>query len=865
MWSENFGAVGLDTTNVAITAVAVSGSKVYVGGHFTSFGYQDPVTYNNIAMWDGHGWHPLGAGVTGGIAQVYAIALLGSDVYVGGLFSTAGSTPASSIAKWNPTTGWSALAGGINDGAGCCSPTVYALAVSGTTASPTVYAGGIFTDADTQLANNIAMWNGTSWSPLGAGLTGGSGRVNVLLLRGGTLYAAGNFTQSGSGTSATKFNSIASWNGSAWSAVGGAGISTSFGYEGSVNALSVNPTTGVIYAGGSFAEAGGTLGSGGTATGATPATNVAAFDGTSWSALGSGLSQQVDGLTFWNGKLFASYSQSFVPVISQWNGSSWSPLSQPLGGSGGSGPVMVTASGGVEAAGQFGTGGSTVLDSLGLWNGTTWKGYGLGVPAEITALAASNHDLYATGGITVAGSTAATSIAHFNGTTWTSMGSTGITGTSGTCPQAGVTFNICSVAIDPATHHVFIAGNFSAIDGVPASNIAMWNGSSWQALGTGIDGSVIALLVYNGKLYAGGTFQHAGGVAADDVAQWDLTSGGWAPVGDDAVYTENVGADGAVNALAGVTATGSKHYVLIGGGFLAVGDGTTATSVGGLVMFDTTAGPYSSPLAGYYYFPANGTAGVSGTIYALYADGTNFYLGGSFTGAGGQSTSNFAMVNLSGAWSYPGSVTGGPVYVITKAASNIFVAGSFTAAGGVAANNIAQYTPGAATPWAALGSGVTSSSPGVFALAQSADGLYAGGDLSTAGAATPSAGIALWTATKFPITVTEAASPTTTTVGSPATFTATVSNTGKTSASGVTLTSSVPANASFGSATPSQGSCSLTAGTIKCPLGNIAASGSATVSIVLTPTATGTLKDTVKVSETGVSYTNSATAKVTVN
>jgi uncharacterized repeat protein (TIGR01451 family) len=375
---------------------------------------------------------------------------------------------------------------------------------------------------------------------------------------------------------------------------------------------------------------------------------------------------------------------------------------------------------------------------------------------------------------------------------------------------------------------------------------------------------VIALLVYNGKLWAGGQFQHAGSAAADDVAQWDLANTGWSAVGGDASYTENSGSDGAVNALAGVTANGSKHYVLIGGGFLALGDGISSTLVGGLALFDTTAGPYTSPLTGYHYFPAGGSAGVAGTVYALYIDGTNFYVGGSFSGAGGHSASNFARVNIAGTWSYPGSTTGN-VYAITKAGSTIYVGGAFTSAGGGAASNIAQYTPGITTPWAALGSGVTASAPAVFALAQSADGLYAGGDISSAGALTPSAGLALWTATQFPVTATDLASPMKTTVGSPVTFTATVSNTGKTASSNLTLTSAVPAHATFGSATSSQGSCSLAGSTIMCPLGSIAAGGTATVSIVLTPVAIGTLKNTVKVSETGVPYTSSATAQAKVS
>jgi len=45
---------------------------------------------------------------------------------------------------------------------------VYALAISGNT----LYAGGAFTTAGGNPANNIAKWNGSSWSPLGDGISG---------------------------------------------------------------------------------------------------------------------------------------------------------------------------------------------------------------------------------------------------------------------------------------------------------------------------------------------------------------------------------------------------------------------------------------------------------------------------------------------------------------------------------------------------------------------------------------------------------------------------------------------------------------------------------------------------------------------
>ena len=46
---------------------------------------------------------------------------------------------------------------------------VQTLAVSGNT----LYAGGAFSTAGGVQANNIARWNGTNWSVLGSGVSGG--------------------------------------------------------------------------------------------------------------------------------------------------------------------------------------------------------------------------------------------------------------------------------------------------------------------------------------------------------------------------------------------------------------------------------------------------------------------------------------------------------------------------------------------------------------------------------------------------------------------------------------------------------------------------------------------------------------------
>lgn len=60
------------------------------------------------------------------------------------------------------------------------------------------------------------------------------------------------------------------------------------------------------------------------------------------------------------------------------------------------------------------------------------------------------------------------------------------------------------------------------------NRIARWDGSSWAALGSGVNAAVLALTVLSsGELVAGGTFKTAGGVPAGYWARWSETGIPW--------------------------------------------------------------------------------------------------------------------------------------------------------------------------------------------------------------------------------------------------------------------------------------------------------------------------------------------------
>src|SRR5207249_4658738 len=72
--------------------------------------------------------------------------------------------------------------------------------------------------------------------------------------------------------------------------------------------------------------------------------------------------------------------------------------------------------------------------------------------------------------------------------------------------------------------NVYAGGDFTTAGDSAATNIEKWDGSSWMALGSGMDSCVRALAVSGSDLYAGGGFTMARGSAANYI---DRKNGGW--------------------------------------------------------------------------------------------------------------------------------------------------------------------------------------------------------------------------------------------------------------------------------------------------------------------------------------------------
>ena len=73
--------------------------------------------------------------------------------------------------------------------------------------------------------------------------------------------------------------------------------------------------------------------------------------------------------------------------------------------------------------------------------------------------------------------------------------------------------------------NLYAGGDFTTAGGVPASNIAKWDGRAWSALGSGLDDEVWALAADGtGRLLVGGHFSLAGTNAGPCIARANLGS-----------------------------------------------------------------------------------------------------------------------------------------------------------------------------------------------------------------------------------------------------------------------------------------------------------------------------------------------------
>jgi hypothetical protein len=657
-WSAQFAPTGVAHVNgsfESVTALASLDGSLYVGGDFSRAG---GLTSLNIARWDAAtGWtalRPTGPGV--GTYAIRDMIIFDGELVVAGDFDWGFGMK--NIARWDGST-WQPLWAGL-------SGRVSALAIY----DGALIAGGSFTNADGVPVSFIARWDGTSWSALGSGL---SSTVEALAVYDGELVATGSFLSAG-GTAVSR---IAAWDGTTWHGLG-TGLSGIRGLT-----LLVQGTD--LYVGGQFFAAGGTQ---------TP--NVARWDGAAWHGVGGGLVESVAALTVFGGEIiaggqiFQASGQPAGPVM-RWNGATWIEIpGEPI-----EVKCLEVHDGRLITGGTFATVDGILVNRVGAWTGTTWQtlddGRGLN-NNYVRALAQYNGAVHAGGTFNGGGGAAfpLNAIAAWDGSGWDALGS----GLNGACNA------LCAYGSS-----LVAGGTFNTAGGTAASRIAAWNGAQWAPLGTGVNSTVTALAVYGGDLIAGGDFTAAGSASGvGHIARWDGSA--WHALGT------GLGGSG-VQVLGMAEFEGSLY---VGGAF---------TLAGGQEVQDIARWDGSS------WHAVPGTAGTNHAVYGLCVHNGRLVAGGVFTSIGGIEARGLAAYD-GATWAGLGYEAVAPFAGVQSVASanGLLIVGGYPAPGVWTWNGVT---------WSGLGTG----SAGARAVLGTANGIYAGIDGITAGGK-PSAYIARW-------------------------------------------------------------------------------------------------------------------------
>lgn len=383
----------------------------------------------------------------------------------------------------------------------------------------------------------------TSAIPLVAHDSDGNGRkelfATVMVSAGGSTIA----------------NGLARWDGSAWSSVG-AGAQPAVVSQG-IYSMCVSDTDGD---GAAELVVAGLL-----ASGATSGSQVAAFNGSSWSSVGgtffrtqsptnlAAAVQRVASVDLGDGSGPTLFATGFFDLVggvtvanlARWNGKAWVDA-----GGGFPGPNLgayrglfghdLDADGAAEliCVGNFVRAGGTIVNRVAAYDGAAWSAVGLmaatrGLNAEASSAVLFDHDgdgresLVVGGAFSQAGGVPAPGLAAFDGASWTAIAN----------PWGEAVEALLVADLDgDGVKSLYAAGN----TGLPyapytARTIAVYNpskgGGTWTQLGGSFNGFVVTLAAVdhdgNGQptLFAGGQFSEIAGAANGRLAGWN--GSGW--------------------------------------------------------------------------------------------------------------------------------------------------------------------------------------------------------------------------------------------------------------------------------------------------------------------------------------------------
>ncbi|NBC03856.1 MAG: hypothetical protein GVY20_09160 [Bacteroidetes bacterium] len=271
-------------------------------------------------------------------------------------------------------------------------------------------------------------------------------------------------------------------------------------------------------------------------------------------------------------------------------------------------------------------------------------------------------------------------IAAWDGNAWQKIGGSmnESTGDGGTSVKSLTVYNGDLIA----------AGWFSKIEDRNIKNIARWDGNNWRPIGNYLDGTVNTLVVFEGRLIAGGFFHDYGNIV-------QLVNGKWETIAE---INEHVGSLEIYNG-----------DLIAGGDFEKIGDKT----VNHIARWDGNEWQRIS-------------FGFNRSVRSLAVYNGVLIAGGEFTDANGQETNHIARF-IGGKWQPLGDGMSSAVHTMTIYDNDLIAGGAFKTAGNMNMNRVARWVGSA---WMKMADGFNHYVNSLYTF----DGnLYAGGAFTKSG------------------------------------------------------------------------------------------------------------------------------------
>ncbi|MCK5280450.1 MAG: hypothetical protein KAK04_17970, partial [Cyclobacteriaceae bacterium] len=199
-----------------------------------------------------------------------------------------------------------------------------------------------------------------------------------------------------------------------------------------------------------------------------------------------------------------------VSNIAKWNGTEWSAIGSIENGSVRALEVYKQS---LYAGGFFDSVNGINTGSIASYNGASWVALGATDGLELKSTGAVKHmavlkDILYIAGEFSTNNDDVSELIMWNGSQLSDFG------------RAFSFYQNSISELTAINDKLYIGGSFRNVVGSQANNILQWDGDNWGIMSEGVTGDVLAIEFYNNKIYVGGDFLSAGGATAENISIW---------------------------------------------------------------------------------------------------------------------------------------------------------------------------------------------------------------------------------------------------------------------------------------------------------------------------------------------------------